>query len=238
MLNFLTKVSRLQKQREPLLPKALGKSEIDEREQQVSGDGQGQPEAFGDGEDQPEAPGDGEDHQQACGDIEDLQRSSADDEDEQHSCRDGQDQQQASVAPAASIDGQDPATLSSHGSCVQTRQFLSPGSFLSRGSSLRSGDFAALLLPGQLPSRTSQGGATSCYQPYSLPVCLRPMETQVTGCLAVCISDAGQYNMSTTNFKCRLRTIHDRLQIAGRQHVVVVGTQQKCCQGVRLCVSV
>ena len=166
----------LQAQGEPLLPKALGSSSNGKQEQQPAWN-EDQLKAFGDGGDQPEAPGDGEDQQQACGDCEDLQRSSGDDKDEQQTCRDGEDEQQASVAAAASMDVHKAAGLSGHGSPVQTRQLLSPGSFLSRGSSLRNGDFAALLLPGQLPSRTSLGGSSSCYQPYSLPVGLRPMQT-------------------------------------------------------------
>ena len=174
---FLTQLSHLQMHREPVLQKALGHSPNDEQDQQPSGNGEGQPEAVGDGVDQPEASGDGEDPQQASGDSEGLQRSSGDDEDEQHSCRGGEDQQQASMASAESTDVQDSAPLSGYGSCVQTMQLLRPGSFLSRGSSLRSGDFAALLLPGHLPSRTSLGGTTSCYKPYLLFVCLRPMQT-------------------------------------------------------------
>lgn len=164
-----------------MLPNAVGKSKIDEQDQQAS--------VACDGGDWPEAFGDGGDQQQACGDNEDPQRSSGDDEDEQQTCNDGQDQQQALVSPAASIDVQDPVALHGHGSSVQIRHVSGQGSFLSRGSSLRSGDFAALLLPGHLPSTTSIGGAISCYKPYSLPVCVRPMQTCVARCLAFCASE-------------------------------------------------
>ena len=163
-----------------MLPKALGDSTNDEQEQQPSGDSEDWPEMFGDSGDQPEVPGDVEIQQQACGNSEDLQRTSGDDEDEQHRRWDDQDQQderQASVAAASSIDVQEQAALYGYGTSVQTRQLSGPSSFLSQGSSLRSGDFAALLLPGQVPSRTSLGGTTSCYASYCWRVCFRPMQT-------------------------------------------------------------
>ena len=179
-LSFFTNLSRLQRQGNPLLPKALGDFTNDKQEQQPSGDSEDRPETSGDSGDQPEVPGDVEIQQQACGNSEDLQRTSGDDEDEQHrrwDDQDQQDQQQPSVAAESSIDVREQAALYGYGTSVQTRQLSGPGSFLSRGSSLRSGDFAALLQPGQIPSRTSLGGTTSCSESYGWRVCFRPMQT-------------------------------------------------------------
>lgn len=118
-----------------------------------SGDHAHQQHAFRDGDDQQQHPsGDGKDQQHPSGDGEDQQHPPGDSKDQQHPSGDDEDQQHVSGAVAASIGVQEEAAIGGQNNMMQRRQLLR------RGSSLRDGDFAALLLlPGHRPSRTSLG---------------------------------------------------------------------------------
>ena len=124
----------------------------------MSGDSEDQQQTSKDGTDQPETCEVCEDQQQACGDSQDHSGTSWDYADEQHTQGITQTRQQALMTPAASTEAQERAVPGSRNSCIQTRNSLSPRRSLSSFTSRCSGDFAALLAPGHLPSQTSLGG--------------------------------------------------------------------------------
>ena len=187
----------MQGQDAPLLHGALGcehgqyHSEDAEAQQRASRDGASQQHAtedgaeqyhptgepakqqhpFGEGAEQYHPSGDQANQRHACGDGADQQHASGDGEDQQHPSGNGEGQQRATRAAAASMGVQGQAALGE-----QRRQLLR------HGSSPRSGDFAALLLPGHAPSPASLGEAQNTE---SLTRCLH-------ACMAAAASGSSQ----------------------------------------------